>query len=648
MTWGLAFRHHRRGARLPGGTAEVPVSVGRPRSSSTFRPNFGMMDSAREFPGTLDHGATWKKLMRTSFCPDSLFSRRARSGTSMRSATSLLIVATDRISAFDYVLPSLIPFKGEVLTQLSRVLVRLHLARLSQPRDHGRRRRVPARPWQPYREILDKRSMLVPQDQGRPDRVRRPRLSLRLGLEGIQGRPARSAASSLPGRAARVRPLPEPIFTPSTKAEQGHDENITFKEMQKRIGGPALAEQIRKASIDLYQKASLHALSKGIIIADTKFEFGLDGDDLILDRRDLHPGFLPLLAAGHLRPRPRPAQPRQAVRPRLSREHDSWDKQSDPPALPPEIIAKTSEKYLEIYRLLTGQERPLSRMSGFVDLHIHSDHSSDGEFSPAALIGYGPGDRLRRHLDRRPRHGLGLSRGDRGGPPARGRRGRPEHGSHHPLRRPRVPLSCCRSSTGPSRTVARSPSGSRGRWIERPGSASTTSAGWASTSPGKKSRPVRAGLAPLGRHDRPDPPGQARLAARSRLAAYYDAGRPAARALVLLPGLFHGGHAGLRPQAAHPAPGSAGDGPGGRARSPSFAIPAPISRTRPARTSSSSRAAAWPVLEVYTSYHTPEQTALLRRRSPATSTWFPRPAPTSTAGSSPTSPSARFGTAVWK
>jgi phosphoribosylaminoimidazole-succinocarboxamide synthase len=148
--------------------------------------------------------------------------------------------------------------------------------------------------------------------------------------------------------------LEEPVFTPATKADEGHDENISFKEAQKIIG-PDLARKARKVSLELYQKASLYALSKGIIIADTKFEFGCIGDELVLIDEIFTPDssrFWPL--ATYEPGRSQPSLDKQFVRDYL--ETTSWDKNSPPPVLPEEIIAKTSQKYLEIYRLLTGQD----------------------------------------------------------------------------------------------------------------------------------------------------------------------------------------------------------------------------------------------------------------------------------------------------
>ncbi len=263
----------------------------------------------------------------------------------------LLIIATDRISAFDFVLPSLIPYKGKVLTQLSRFW--FDFTQLVCP-NHLIAADVDKFPASlaPHRDVLDKRSMLVKKTKVIPiECVVRGYLS-GSGWKEYKAT-GKVGGNRLPARLKESDQLPEPIFTPSTKAEEGHDENITFKDMQKRIGA-RLATRIKKASVALYQKASLHALSKGIIIADTKFEFGLDGDDLILVDEIFTPDssrFWPLAtySPGH----GQPSLDKQFVRDYL--ESTSWDKQSAPPPLPPEIIEKTSEKYLEIYRLLTGK-----------------------------------------------------------------------------------------------------------------------------------------------------------------------------------------------------------------------------------------------------------------------------------------------------
>ena len=262
----------------------------------------------------------------------------------------LLIVATDRISAFDWVLPSLIPFKGKVLTQLSKFW--FDFVALACP-NHLIATETSEFPavLRPFKDILDKRSMLV-----RKTRVIAVECVVRGYLSGSGWKEYKSTGKisgiKIPKGLRESDRLEEPIFTPSTKAEQGHDENVSFRAVQKTLGNE-LAGKIRKVSLELYQKASLFALSKGIIIADTKFEFGLSGDDLLLVDEIFTPDssrFWPkeTYQAG----RSQPSLDKQFVRDYL--ETTAWDKNSPPPVLPSEIIAKTSQKYLEIYRLLTG------------------------------------------------------------------------------------------------------------------------------------------------------------------------------------------------------------------------------------------------------------------------------------------------------
>jgi phosphoribosylaminoimidazole-succinocarboxamide synthase len=264
----------------------------------------------------------------------------------------ILIVATDRISAFDFILPSLIPHKGQVLTQLSRFW--FDYTSLVCP-NHLITAEVDAFPpvLRKYREVLDKRAMLV-----RKTKVVPIECVIRGYLSGSGWKEYKNSKKvcgiKLPEGLVESDRLPEPIFTPSTKADVGHDENITFKEMGKLVGAD-LAKKIRKVSLDLYNKATLHALSKGIIIADTKFEFGLDGDELVLVDEIFTPDssrFWPL--ATYSPGKGQPSLDKQFVRDYL--ETTGWDKKSDPPVLPAEIIAKTSQKYIEIYRLLSGEK----------------------------------------------------------------------------------------------------------------------------------------------------------------------------------------------------------------------------------------------------------------------------------------------------
>jgi len=263
----------------------------------------------------------------------------------------LLVVATDRISAFDFILPSLIPDKGKILTQLSNFW--FDYTQLVCP-NHvitADVRKFPAA-LEKYKEMLDKRTMLVKKTSVVPVEC-----VVRGYLSGSGWKEYKTTGKTsgvkLPAGLKESDRLEDPIFTPSTKAESGHDLNISFKDMQKIVGA-SLATKIRKTSLALYHKASLHALSRGIIIADTKFEFGLDKDNLLLVDEIFTPDssrFWPL--AAYAPGRAQPSLDKQFVRDYLESTH--WDKQSAPPPLPEDIIQKTSEKYFEIFRLLTGK-----------------------------------------------------------------------------------------------------------------------------------------------------------------------------------------------------------------------------------------------------------------------------------------------------
>jgi phosphoribosylaminoimidazole-succinocarboxamide synthase len=264
----------------------------------------------------------------------------------------LLIVATDRISAFDWVLPSLIPFKGKVLTQLSKFWFDFVALACPNHLIATEFDKFPAA-LQPYKDILDKRSMLV-----RKTRVIPVECVVRGYLSGSgwkeYQKTGKISGLKMPKSLKESDRLEEAIFTPSTKAEQGHDENISMKEVQKMLGAE-LANRIRKVSLELYQKATLFALSKGIIIADTKFEFGLIEDDLVLVDEIFTPDSSRFWPKATYEPgRSQPSLDKQFVRDYL--ETTNWDKNSPPPVLPEDIVAKTSEKYMEIYRLLTGHD----------------------------------------------------------------------------------------------------------------------------------------------------------------------------------------------------------------------------------------------------------------------------------------------------
>lgn len=264
----------------------------------------------------------------------------------------LLIVATDRISAFDFVLPSLIPFKGKVLTQLSKFWFE-QMAYIVP--NHLITTEVEAfpEPLPQYSHILEKRAMLV-----KKARVLPVECVVRGYLAGSGWKEYQQTGKicgiKLKAGLREAERLPTPIFTPATKAETGHDVNISFKEMEKMVG-KNLAKKMKDISLKIYQKASLYALSKGIIIADTKFEFGLEGDELILIDEILTPDssrFWPL--ASYAPGQSPPSLDKQFVRDYL--EKSGWDKNSPPPPLPPEIIEQTSKRYLEIYYLLTEKK----------------------------------------------------------------------------------------------------------------------------------------------------------------------------------------------------------------------------------------------------------------------------------------------------
>jgi phosphoribosylaminoimidazole-succinocarboxamide synthase len=262
----------------------------------------------------------------------------------------LLLVATDRLSAFDVVLPTPIPDKGRVLTQLS--LFWFEKLRDVVPNHILEGNELPAS-LAPFAEQLAGRSMLC--------RKTMPVLIecvVRGYLVGSGWKDykatGRVCGLTLPAGLRESDRLPEPIFTPSTKASAGHDENISFDEAAERIGGP-LAEQLRAISLELYKRAVAYAEPRGILLADTKFEFGLDGDRLIWIDEALTPDssrFWP--AAGYAPGRAQPSFDKQYVRDYL--ESIGWNKQPPGPELPAEVVAGTRAKYREAYHLLTGHE----------------------------------------------------------------------------------------------------------------------------------------------------------------------------------------------------------------------------------------------------------------------------------------------------
>ena len=263
----------------------------------------------------------------------------------------LLIVATDRISAFDWILPTGIPDKGRVLTQLSRFWFDL----LQVPH-HLLSMNAADLPLPEGTDIaaLDGRSMVV-----RKTKVFPIECVVRGYLSGSGWKEYKSSQTvcglSLPSGLRESDRLPEPIFTPATKAETGHDENISFERMSKIIG-EVHAIRLRDFSMQVYTKAAEYARARGIIIADTKFEFGVV-DDIILIDEVLTPDSSRFWPADQFSPgKSQPSFDKQFVRDWL--ETTSWDKNSPPPALPERVVEVTRDKYIDAYERLTGTTFP--------------------------------------------------------------------------------------------------------------------------------------------------------------------------------------------------------------------------------------------------------------------------------------------------
>ena len=260
----------------------------------------------------------------------------------------LLIVATDRLSAFDVVLPTPIPDKGRVLTQLSL----FWFERLAEVAPHHV---ISAKDFAgelaPYADSLEGRAMLVQKTEPIPiECVVRGYIS-GSGWKDYQ-KTGGICGIPLPKGLRESERLPQPIFTPSTKATTGHDENISFEETVSRIGR-SLAERLRDTSLTLYRRAGEHAAARGIIIADTKFEFGTLGKDLIWIDEALTPDSSRFWPSEQYTPgKPQPSFDKQYVRDYLERV--GWNKQPPAPTLPQDVVAATREKYREAYQRITG------------------------------------------------------------------------------------------------------------------------------------------------------------------------------------------------------------------------------------------------------------------------------------------------------
>ncbi len=264
----------------------------------------------------------------------------------------LVIVATDRLSAFDCILPTGIPDKGRVLTQLSvfwfdflRDLTATHFVTADVSR-------FPAE-FQPHASLLEGRSMLV-----RRARMVDVECVARGYLAGSGWKEYRATGSvcgiALPAGLRESDRLPEPIFTPATKAQTGHDENISFGAMQTLVGAQ-VATRLRDLTLAIYAKAAAYAAERGILLADTKFEFGFIGEQLVLADEVLTPDSSRFWPADRYEPgRPQESFDKQYVRDYL--ETLAWDKTPPAPPLPDEVTARTAEKYRDAFRRLTGRE----------------------------------------------------------------------------------------------------------------------------------------------------------------------------------------------------------------------------------------------------------------------------------------------------
>ena len=264
----------------------------------------------------------------------------------------LLLVATDRISAFDYVLEDEIPHKGAVLTQLSKFWFELLDGVVENHLVSTDTSDLPER-FKPYSDYLRGRFMLVRKAEMFPVECIVRGYLAGSGLKEYQ-RAGTVCGIALPEGLQNSSKLPEPIFTPSTKAEiGGHDENISFERAAELLGAEDAAT-LRDLSLAVYAKAAGYARERGIVIADTKFEFGRLGGKVILADEVLTPDssrFWPgdAYAPGH----DQPSFDKQFVRDWLTA---NWDKQGAPPRLPADVIQKTSDKYIQAYELITGKD----------------------------------------------------------------------------------------------------------------------------------------------------------------------------------------------------------------------------------------------------------------------------------------------------
>jgi phosphoribosylaminoimidazole-succinocarboxamide synthase len=264
----------------------------------------------------------------------------------------LLMIVTDRISAFDVVFPTLIPYKGMVLNLISafwfdftKDVIGNHMISVDV-NDYPEA-------VSGYRAELEKRSMLVKKIE-----MIEAECIVRGYLEGSGLKEYKKTGAvcgiNLPEGMVQAQKLPEPIFTPSTKADVGHDENVSYEVLKNKIGAE-LAAVLRDKSIELYLKASTHAEQKGIILADTKFEFGISDGKVIVADEMFTPDSSRFWELSDYEPgRAQSSFDKQYLREYL--EMTGWDKKPPAPELPDEIVNKTVDKYIEAYQRLTGKE----------------------------------------------------------------------------------------------------------------------------------------------------------------------------------------------------------------------------------------------------------------------------------------------------
>jgi len=290
-------------------------------------------------------------LTQTSLPVAKLFSRGKVRDVYEAGTGQLLIVATDRLSAFDVVMGEGIPGKGWVLTQLSCFWFEMFGKSIPNHFLSAKLEDYPSE-LRPFADQLEGRSMLVRKTEPFPIEC-----VVRGYLAGSGLKEYRASGTvcgiKLPAGLREGSKFEQPIFTPATKAATGHDENITWEETVSRVGRET-AQTLRDYSLDLYSRARDYAAGRGIIIADTKFEWGGDGSDILLIDEVLTPDssrFWP--QQGYQPGKTQASFDKQFVRDYLESLH--WNKQPPPPALPPEVVEKTSEKYRQAYSLMTGR-----------------------------------------------------------------------------------------------------------------------------------------------------------------------------------------------------------------------------------------------------------------------------------------------------